>query len=256
MAGLHNMRFVLSFTIVVRFIIFPSIVDGVAGNELNVALGLDGIQSSVFISPAKAALDGYNSTVACTKDTAAHPWWAVDLDKEHNISHVTITSPDKYRYVKGLDNFEVYLSKKSPKEGSPIASTESYTLCGRYSGSVNASQQITVNCDTMASSQTFRFVIVRSADGTAEQLCMAEVAVYGTKVAVSTTPGLKSAATILKSAPGRPSHTETKYGLMNPITVLLVLSPTIVIVVAVVARCVANITKMLLRKAVRSVRSL
>jgi len=64
-----------------------------------------------------------------------------------------------------------------PTEGSAV-STDSYTLCGRYNGSVTASQNITVNC--APSSQQFRYVIVRSSDDTGERLCMAEVAVYNT----------------------------------------------------------------------------
>ena len=85
-------------------------------------------------------------------------------------------------YVKleaGLDNFDVGLSNMFPVKGSQV-SANSYTLCGRYSGSVSPGQEITVHC--APSSQQFRYqhVIVRSSDATPERLCMAEVAVYRT----------------------------------------------------------------------------
>jgi len=77
--------------------------------------------------------------------------------------------------VSGLDKFEVGLSNVFPTEGSPLR-PDSYTLCGRYSGSVTAGQNITVNCPPL--SPQFRYVVVRSSDDTAERLCIAEVAVY------------------------------------------------------------------------------
>jgi len=60
-------------------------------------------------------------------------------------------------------------------DGSAL-SLDSYTLCGRYIGSVNNSIMITINC--APSSHQFRFVIIRSSDSTPEMLCLAEVAVY------------------------------------------------------------------------------
>lgn len=258
MAGLRT-RFILSLVVVVRFAVFPSITDGAADDEVNVSLRKHAIQSSMYISPGKAALDDDNTTASCTNDKAKHPWWAVDLEKEYNISRVTITSPDDHRYVKGLDNFKVYVSKVSPTEDSPIVSTDSYTLCGQYNGPVNASQKITVVCTPF--SQKFRFLIVRSADASPERLCMAEVAVYaanstGTDDSFSTTtpPVLKSTPRIPVAR--RPTDTKTSPGLMNPLTVMLVLSPTIVIAMAYLGRCTSYIAKTLLRKAVRSIRSL
>jgi len=79
--------------------------------------------------------------------------------------------------VSGLNNFEVGVSNVFPTVGSPV-STDSYTLCGRYNGSVTGSQTITVSCASM--SQQFRYVVVRSSDATPERLCIAEVAVYAT----------------------------------------------------------------------------
>ena len=80
------------------------------------------------------------------------------------------------RVVRGLDNFEVGLSNVAPAAGSPVNTSESYTLCGKYRGSVTAGMEITVKC--AESSQTYRYVIVRSSDAADEHLCVAEVAVY------------------------------------------------------------------------------
>ena len=74
----------------------------------------------------------------------------------------------------GLDNFEVGLSDVFPDEGSPV-SADSYTLCGRYSGSVTAGMEIIVNCAPL--SRPYRYVIVRRSSATTERLCIAEVAV-------------------------------------------------------------------------------
>jgi len=77
--------------------------------------------------------------------------------------------------VSGLDNFEVGVSDVFPTKGEPV-SADSYTLCGRYSGSVDTSIEITINC--VPFSRQFRYVIIRSSDATPEHLCLAEVAVY------------------------------------------------------------------------------
>jgi len=81
--------------------------------------------------------------------------------------------------VEGLDNIEVYLSNEFPTVGAVTIITDSYTVCGQYRGPVNASQKITVVCATQ--DHKSRYVVVRSADGTPERLCIAEVAVYATE---------------------------------------------------------------------------
>ena len=70
---------------------------GVAGDELNLAVGKSAFQISTYRSPGGAAIDQDNTSVSCTRDNAEHPWWAVDLDQEYSISHVTITSDSNNR---------------------------------------------------------------------------------------------------------------------------------------------------------------
>jgi len=77
--------------------------------------------------------------------------------------------------VNGLDNIDVGVSNTFPTEGSPV-STNSYTLCGQFSGSVTSGMEITIRCPPLQ--QAFRYVIVRSSSTTAEYMCLAEVAVY------------------------------------------------------------------------------
>jgi len=62
-----------------------------------------------------------------------------------------------------------------PTEGEQVTA-DSYTLCGQYSGTVEAGVEIVIDCDPLP--QAFRYVIVRSTDATPEYLCLAEVAVY------------------------------------------------------------------------------
>ena len=77
--------------------------------------------------------------------------------------------------VLALNNFVVGLASVFPAEGSPV-STDSYTVCGTHSGSVDTGQVINVKCS--ASTQQFRYVIVQGLDAAAEKLCLAEVGVY------------------------------------------------------------------------------
>ena len=79
--------------------------------------------------------------------------------------------------LSGLDNFAVGFPSKWPMEGLPV-STDSYAVCGTYSGPVDKGQVITIEC--AESTQQFRFVIVQSLDTQPERLCMAEVGVYVT----------------------------------------------------------------------------
>ena len=74
---------------------------GVAGNDQNVAFGKKARQISVYLSPAIAALDNNNISASCTRNTAAHPWWAVDLGQEYAVGHVIITSSPDYRENSG-----------------------------------------------------------------------------------------------------------------------------------------------------------
>ena len=71
------------------------------------------------------------------------------------------------------------MSNEFPTVGAVTIITDSYTVCGQYRGPVNASQKITVVCATQ--DHKSRYVVVRSADGTPERLCIAEVAVYATE---------------------------------------------------------------------------
>jgi len=62
-----------------------------------------------------------------------------------------------------------------PTEGSSV-DTESYALCGMWNSGVSILLAINIKC--APSAQIFRYVIVQSLDTEAEQLCLAEVAVY------------------------------------------------------------------------------
>lgn len=245
MAGLHT-RLSLCFSVVVRFIIFLSITDGTAGNEWKVALGKNARQLSIYISPAKAALDNDTITASCTGDTAGHPWWAVDLGQREAVSRVVITSAASDReHLTGLDNFEVYLSNDFPTVGLPIARTDSYTLCGQYNGPVNASQKITVNCATQ--NQKFRYLIVRSADVSAERLCIAEVAVYATEITPDP-PSPPEPAQLPAQPPAQPpSQLTFEPGLLDEVLrFILILALSIGITATVFARCTVDIAKNLL----------
>ena len=70
-----------------------------AGEELNVALGRTARQISTRdeTSPARAALDGNDTTAACTGNRQGHPWWAVDLGQHYIVHHVIITSAAERR---------------------------------------------------------------------------------------------------------------------------------------------------------------
>ena len=70
-----------------------------AGEELNVALGRTARQISTRdeTSPARAALDGNDTTTACTGNRQGHPWWAVDLGQHYIVHHVIITSAAERR---------------------------------------------------------------------------------------------------------------------------------------------------------------
>jgi len=103
---------------------------------------------------------------------------------ELNPSEIRITLSTLLCVVNGLDNIDVFLSDVFPTEGSAL-STGSYALCGRYSGPVNISMMIRVDCEPV--SRQFRYVIVRSSDATPENLCIAEFAVYdGSQYAITT----------------------------------------------------------------------
>ena len=60
----------------------------------NVALGKSAVQLSTYLSPARAAVDGDVTTSSCTKDTAAQPWWAVDLGQVYDVGSLIITFPN------------------------------------------------------------------------------------------------------------------------------------------------------------------
>jgi len=78
--------------------------------------------------------------------------------------------------VSGLDDFVIYLSDEEPTVGSAL-DTDSYTRCTRYrTDSVSAGEVLELRCD--ATAEQFQYVIIQSADGTAENLCIAEVSVY------------------------------------------------------------------------------
>ena len=72
----------------------------------------------------------------------------------------------------GLDNIEIGVMSALPTEGSAVTA-DSYTVCGRHSGSVATTEKITVDCVA-----TVRYLVIRSLDTTPEQLCMAEVVVH------------------------------------------------------------------------------
>jgi len=78
--------------------------------------------------------------------------------------------------VSGLDDFVIYLSNESPTAGSEL-DADSYKRCTRYrADSVSAGDVLELRCD--ATDEQFQYVIIQSADGTKESLCLAEVSVY------------------------------------------------------------------------------
>ena len=77
--------------------------------------------------------------------------------------------------VSGLDHFAVGMPDVFPTEGSAV-DTNSYTVCGTVN--VNATKGLVVDVDCPSSIQQFRYVVIQSLDTVAEQLCIAEVAVY------------------------------------------------------------------------------
>jgi len=77
--------------------------------------------------------------------------------------------------VNGLNNFQVGFPTTLPTEGSAV-STSSYDVCGMVdTGAPVLGLVITLQC--ASSAQQYRYVIVQSLDTSAEQLCIAEVAV-------------------------------------------------------------------------------
>ena len=107
-----------------------------------------------------------------------------------NLSKFKVNSHrPKYKYVRylrhlvctavvnGLVNFAVGMPSRLPAVGS-LVDTNSYTLCGTWSGSVRAGRVITIDC--AYSTQKFRYVIVESLQREAIRLCLAEVDVNST----------------------------------------------------------------------------
>ena len=78
--------------------------------------------------------------------------------------------------VNGLNNFQVGFPVALPTEGSAV-NTNSYDLCGAINTGVPiVGLVITIEC--ASSTQQYRYVIVQSLDTSAEELCIAELAVY------------------------------------------------------------------------------
>jgi len=80
--------------------------------------------------------------------------------------------------VNGLDNFVVGFLTALPAEGSAV-DLYSYTQCGSVTIGVTVGITITVSCTPAPESEKHRYVVVQSADTSAEPLCLAEVCVYG-----------------------------------------------------------------------------
>ena len=54
------------------------------------------VQKSTRYS-SSSAIDDDETTFSCTTDVA-NPWWAVDVEREYLLSHVSIISPDLHGY--------------------------------------------------------------------------------------------------------------------------------------------------------------
>ena len=76
--------------------------------------------------------------------------------------------------VNGLNNFKVGFLTTLPAADTAIE-VDSYTECGLVSVGVEAG--LVINVDCAASTEQYRYVIVQSADTSAESLCIAEVCV-------------------------------------------------------------------------------
>jgi len=79
--------------------------------------------------------------------------------------------------VSGLVNFTVGMPSGLPAVGS-LVNTNSYTVCGTWSGYVQAGIVVTVDC--AYSTQKFRYVIVQSLFRSPVRLCLVEVNVNST----------------------------------------------------------------------------
>ena len=60
---------------------------------VNVAYRKSARQHGTYISAARSAVDGDNTTASCT-DIVDQPWWAVDLARHYLVSTVVVVSPD------------------------------------------------------------------------------------------------------------------------------------------------------------------
>ena len=56
--------------------------------------GLPTSQISTYIGSSDNAIDGDNSSYACTEDTSGQPWWMIDLGATYKVTEINITFPD------------------------------------------------------------------------------------------------------------------------------------------------------------------
>ena len=74
-----------------------------------------------------------------------------------------------------MDNFLIGLTNDDPSKIPPIYKCQ-YTICGQFSGSVKAGEDVNVMC--APTSQTFQYVIVHAYSMKSKALCLAEVSVF------------------------------------------------------------------------------
>lgn len=235
-----SVRFSLSFSLIVRIIVFLPLVDGVAGDERNLALGKTARQiTTQDASPASAAVDGNDTTASCTQDNEGHPWWAVDLGERYIINHVIITSKTR------LTDFEVGLAVVFPTEGT-LVSVKTYARCGQYRrGAAIKSRKIVVSC--APSSGQFRYVIVRGSDETPGRLCIAEVAVFGKPGNVTQSPTTQPVG-LVTSAPGGATDQEITTGSSEQSNQLLLTVVGLSVIVGITFTVIARRTSLIGKK--------
>ena len=61
----------------------------------NLALNKPADQISIYNGlAASRAVDGHQSTTACTENSAVHPWMSFDLEAAIDVVHVTVINHD------------------------------------------------------------------------------------------------------------------------------------------------------------------
>jgi len=66
-------------------------------------------QISTAIGGANQAVDRNAMSASCTRGSASHEWWSIDLGAVYNVSTVTVTLPRNFRA--NLSKYRLLFSK-------------------------------------------------------------------------------------------------------------------------------------------------